>query len=78
MTDKDIETLRSYVEDYEVIWFPENGEAHRVTGIGLVRTPKEEEPEPSDCAYIDKDGRGKYVALYNVELDEFKIISDIS
>jgi hypothetical protein len=77
MEDSEIYKLaKSLEEGCQVFWIPDSSTAHEVKSIGPP-PPKgpvgseQEVQEPSDCAYFD---RGRYVALYGVEYDEFKIV----
>jgi hypothetical protein len=72
MTDLEIKILKNtLLNGQTVIFFPNAEQAMEVYKIGPVKLPPDETPEPSEVAF--EKGFKRYVALYNVELNDFVI-----
>lgn len=71
MTEHEEQVLRKAVNEdgKTIVWWPLNDAVARP----VVRVQRRED-EPSLCAVFRN---GEYVAMYNVELDEFKQVVDI-
>lgn len=70
MTDKEIKILRRAVKDGVAYWVPDSSTAHKVIAVG--RHAEEGDDEP--CAIFE---HGKYVALYNCPLTDFKALTSV-
>jgi hypothetical protein len=72
MTDREIRILKNALNNGSVvIFFPSAEQAMEVFKIGKISLPPDETPEPSEVAF--EYGFKKYVALYNVQLNDFVI-----
>ena len=82
MTDEQIEQLKAVLDDGNngsLYWMPDHNTAHKVTHIGEAPPPKEgDEPEPSEVAYVIAGIGNPYVALYNCDICEFKLVRPVT
>ena len=76
MNDDQIETLKSHLmADDQLVWNPDTTTCRKIIKIGKgPNVDPCDEPEPSECAYFSN---GEYVALYNCEPYQFKILITI-
>jgi len=75
MEDNEIKILKDYLKTGHILWWEgRDGLYSRITQIGHGPIIKNEEPEPSEVAYVD---RNYYLALYNVPFEEIIVTKKI-